>query len=99
MAYIKLAMISHRTKQITYVSRKIESDLLELVFQPILGDTMELVQRELGALAAQGQTSPMHVEDGVVQIPLGVREFAVHWPGASDIRDVASVFTTAVNQN
>jgi hypothetical protein len=92
-------MVSYRTKLSTYVSRKIKSELPELVFQPTLGDTMELVQGELRALAAQGQTSPVHVEDGVVQIPLGIRKFAIYRPGASNIRNVASVFTTAVYQN
>jgi hypothetical protein len=85
-------MISYRTTQITYISRKIKSELLELLFQTILGDPMELVQGELRTLTAQGQTSPMHVEDGVVQIPLGIRKFPVHRPGASDVRDIASVF-------
>lgn len=35
-----------------YISRKIESKLLELVFQAILSNTMQLVQGEFRALAA-----------------------------------------------
>ena len=52
---------------------------------------MQLVQRKFRALATQGQTSSMDIEDSVVKIPLGIREFAVHRPSASDIRDIASM--------
>jgi hypothetical protein len=91
MACVKLAKVQFRTKQTSYISGKIKSKLLELVFQAILSDAMQLVQREFRALTAQGQTSSMHIEDGIVKIPLGIGEFAVHGPGASDIRDIASM--------
>lgn len=44
MAYAQLANVSFGLKRTSYVSRKVKSKLLELVFQTILGDTMELVQ-------------------------------------------------------
>lgn len=34
----------------------------------------------------------MHVQHGVVKIPLRIRELAIDWPRSRDIRDIASPF-------
>lgn len=44
MAYIKLAVVAFQLKRASYVSREVESKLLKLIFQAILGDTVQLVQ-------------------------------------------------------
>jgi hypothetical protein len=53
---------------------------------------MQFVQREIGGLAAEGDTAPVHLEYSIVQIPLRVSELAVYWPCSGDVGDIASPF-------
>ena len=76
----------------SYGSRELKSKLLELVLQAILCYVVQFVQRKIRALAAEGETSPMHMEDGIVQISLRIREFAVDWECSCDVGDIASKF-------
>ena len=74
----------------TYIARNIEAQGFELIFQPVLGNTMKFVQGEVRSLAAQRKASSMHVEHGIVQITLGIGELAIYWPSPGDIGDISS---------
>lgn len=74
----------------TYASGNIESELYQLVSQAGLRNAMQPVQAEPSIFAAQRDTAAMHIQHGIVQVALRVREFAVHWPGSRDVGDVSA---------
>lgn len=51
---------------------------------------MQFVQGEVGSLAAQRQTTAVHIENSIIQVPLGIGELAIDWPSSSDIGNVSS---------
>ena len=72
--------------------RYVKSKLLQILPQPALRHRMESIQRQVGVLPAERHALAMDVQHGIVQIALGVREFAIHGPRARDVRDVRSGF-------
>lgn len=51
---------------------------------------MKLVESKFRALATERKTGAVHVQNGIVQVPLGICELAVGWPSSCNIGDVAS---------
>lgn len=68
----QVSVISMNSTFCPYISRKIESQLLQLVLQAIFGNSMELIEGEVCAFATERKTRPMHGEYSIVQIPLRI---------------------------
>lgn len=89
-AYYRQRRFSGTCETCTYIAGNIETKRLQLISQSIFGNTMQFVQGKVGSLAAQRQTTAVHIENGIIQVPLGIGELAIDWPSSSDIGNVSS---------
>jgi hypothetical protein len=77
----------------------VETKGLELLMQAGCCLVVDVVQGDIGILAAEGDAPALNSEYGLVQVTLGWSEAPIDRPCARDVGDVCAILTTGVNEH
>src|ERR1700722_18192381 len=88
-----------REEDIQRISRHIKSKLFKSFFQSMLRDLVELVQRHVRTLPAERDSASLNSKNSFVEISLRIRKLPIDRPRPRDICNIATVFSTSVDQD
>lgn len=100
--HVQANVVSHMVgEQLVNVacSQVAEADALELVDQAAGRDSVDVLERESGGLAAEGDAGALHFKHGFVEVALGRGEFARGGPRPRNVGDVCAVLAAGVDED